>query len=763
MAGISVPIEFIAQFGKSLEGLNQFAQQAGEKVDAIESKFSGLTTVLGAVAGYFAVGKIIDGLERVTEEASQTEKATNSMVMALKSAGDYSEQNAATFKKLADELARTSRFDDDLILSQVRLAKQFNTTNKEASRLISAAVDLAAATGEDLPTAVQQLGQTLDGTVGRVGQLIPSLQNLTAEQLRAGAAIDVVAKRFQGFAQGELQTFDGAVIQAGKSFNDFLKAIGASIVQNKTVVELFNQLGAIVGEFTEFIKENKGALTDLVSGGIQLAVNSLGIFVQALGILDRAISDILAALEALGKGLYAIVKPALGLGSVTNVFKELKAAFTGYQSDLGSAKARSGVYDEITDKIAKVSVALERATGKNKEIAATTDAVAAGFDKQAASAKRFDQNIKTNFESLKKELESVGQTQLQTLDNTYKKHIKLLDDSKKIGFIKDQERVALLGKLQLKYEQDAAKLRQESYDKLVSQVNQLSKNPFSRIPGVNEVLPEGGSLGLSRDASLAGARTGGVINSVLNGAEGAKQLIGSAASAAGVALFGPAGEILGPIAQQLSQGPEKVKQMVTEFAKAIPDLVKNIIEAIPVVIEVLAEKLPDIIDALIDKLPEIVEHLIKALPRITVAFIAMIPRIIAALVAGTARMNGKLLEGAGKFVLKILEGALRFVGTIIEGAGKFVGALIKSITPGKNGTFFNMSGGGFGLGGDKGLLGGGLIRGVLKASNEPAAQQVQQSRPSGPNMIQIALNVGQRELANTIVDLKRLGYRLEPI
>jgi hypothetical protein len=762
MSAISVPIEFLAQFGKALSGLDDFTKSAGSKIDSIEKKFSGLSTVLGVVGGAFAVSKVIDGLQAITQEAGLAEAANNKMAMSLRAAGDYSEQNVRAFKDLAEELARTSRFDNDLIVGQVALAKQFNTTNKEAAKLIRAAVDLAAVTGDDLPSAVQQLGGTLDGTVGRVGKLIPSLQNLTAEQLRNGAAIDIVAKKYAGFAQNELRGYNGEVLQTSKSSDDLIKSLGEVFTKNEAVLIVIREVRKVFDDLQDIVKANTEEFGTFVRDGIIVTLESMGVLLQATDQVVRIFSIMVEQIKFVSRGLGAFGK--FVDGDIRDSLKAGRLAIDQYGKGMEQIGKNSETIDEITSRIAGITVELEKAGTANQFVLRTTQETAKGFDNQTAAAKRFDLSMKTGFESLAKSLEDVGATQLKTIENTYTKNIKLIEFAKDRGFINDVKRTELLGKLRIKYEEEAIKIRKESYDKLVSQVQQLSQNPFSKVVGDKEVPPEGGSLGISRDSSLGVARGLGAVQSILGGAEGARKMLGQVGSAVGTAFLGPAGQALGPIVEELSKGPDHVKAMVSQFLDALPVLIENLVRSIPVLIETLADKLPEIIERLAEKAPEIIEALIKALPKVIEKLALIGPRIGFILTVAMFRAVGKLLEGAGQFVGRILQGALQFVGRIIQGAGQFLKKLLDGITGG----LFKGGGGGFGLGGDKGLLGGGIVRGFLKGGASNGDDQIVSTsagrKSSGtPQTINVAVQISRKEIASTILDIKKLGYRLEPI
>lgn len=737
---VQVPIEFITQFGKALDGVDKFTKSVGKKVGGIENSFGQLKKVAGAFVAAFAVDKIVDGLQAVAAEASEAEKVTRELAMSLRASGDFSEQNVQAFQDLAAELAEVSRFEDDVILGTVKLAKSFNLTNQEAADLIRAATDLSAVTGDDLNSSVKALGQTFDGTAGRLAQVVPQLQGLTAEQLRNGEAVRVVAERYKGFAANELQDYDGALIQVGKASKQFQQSLGSILTQNEALLIVIQAVGEVFKDLKTFVDANKESIGVLIRDGLGLLIDSFGVTVQITDTVIRFFSILGAQLKLLAN-LFGSLGLALK-GDFMDAIDTAKGALAEYGDDMQAIGERSKAFDTVTQKIANVSVALEKSAVAQNEIAKSTDKVSKGFDKQTTAVKRFNTQLKSDFEALEKSLESVGATQATTIANVYKKNLALIDSAKKQGFITDVQREELLGKLKIKYTEENIKLQKESYDKLVAQVQQLQANPFSSALGDGEVPSRGGSLGLSDGQSRGLARGLGVAQNVLGGAEGAKAIAGQLATAAGTAFLGPAGAAFGPIIETLSQGPEKVKQLVDEFSKAIPVIIENVVLAIPVVIE-----------AIIDNLPKIIEALIK-----------MLPRLVGALAKGFLQLNAKLLEGAGKFVGKILEGAIKFVGQIIRGAGEFVKKILSKVTGGL-------------VGGKGGLFGGKIIKGFLKGGGDGGGVDFSSIQPSGRDLafgkagggsfgggqpMQVNVVVGNKQLAQAMFDVAKLGYRTAP-
>lgn len=787
---VTVPIDFLSRFEKSLDGLDAFANDVSKKTSKIGKDFDTMGKIFKVVGGLFVADKIVSGIKTVINASAEAEKSLHGMELALKLAGDFSEQSSRKFQELGKQIQRTSTFDDDLVLSQVAVAKQFGATNEETERLIKAAVDLAAATDGDLNKAVTLLGKSLDGTAGKLSETVPEVKALTAAQLAAGDAIDVVAKRFAGAGAASLETYSGALVNAENQFGGLLESLGDVITQNDSVIATIKEAGILFGNLAKIVDENRGSLGQLVTGGVLVFAKSLVVLLEiarevqlAFEILWRDIQQGFAQVATIP----AKLKNFITFNSKANaqINKDLEAFF---EDNDNKGLARIQVYDKLIMSIADFGAGVEKASEQVTELASEEEKLGQKVEKRRRSANLFADETKKEFEGLQKSLEFIGRNPFETLANKFANQMKLIDNAKQLGFINDAKRLELLNKLELQYQKDVAEEqkkideeREKKAAEFAQRLQEIVSNPVSAL--FSEDARKGRTTTLSEDQQVGVAGGLGAIQTVLGGKEGARKLLGSVGSAVGTAFLGPAGQALGPIVEALSQGPDAVRDMVRQFAQAIPDLIQAIIEALPVLIEELANQLPVIIERLVEKAPDIILALIKALPRVITALIVMVPRIIGAMIEGIPRFIGKLVEGAGQFIGKIveggaqfigkiLEGAVQFVGKIIEGAAQFVGKILEGpkLGPGGGGLIPGVNiipdsipliGGLFKSGGgDAGDLS--VSRQFSESARERAASQKSSasSAQAGNQVIQVNLQVGQSQLASAILDLNRLGYRL---
>ena len=68
----------------------------------------------------------------------------------------------------------------------------------------------------DLQSAARNVGRTVGGFAGELGEVIPELKDLTTEALQAGEGIDLLAEKFSGRAAADAKTFSGRIAQLSK-------------------------------------------------------------------------------------------------------------------------------------------------------------------------------------------------------------------------------------------------------------------------------------------------------------------------------------------------------------------------------------------------------------------------------------------------------------------------------------------------------------------------------------------------------------------
>jgi len=420
--------------GSSFKSLRKSALKS---VDSINKGFSGLAdsifSIKGAiagVAGFLAFRELAGAIDTVTKAASIQEDAINSLNTALKTSGDFSEEASLDIQRFASSLQQTSTVGDEVILNQVAIAKSFGATNEQAKDLVSAAVELSAATGKSLDSAVAQLGKTFSGLGGELSESLPAIRNLSKEALQAGGAIDLVLSRFGGSALAQTQTFSGSITQLQNTFVDLQEVIGSFITQNPAVVSAINTLNALFNELGKAIDGNEGVGQELLGGfiegmlnGIPKVINIVADLVDTFGLIVLGISPVVTAVNFLvqkvGTGIALIVQNFFTIASAiqTAVLAPINLAIQGLNK-LGA------VSDEVAQTFDNTFNAALADTKLN------LDATKAGFEDLFTggvddTTSQFFTDLTKGSVDASNSIRGLGKTAQDVIDKTFDKKFKV--------------------------------------------------------------------------------------------------------------------------------------------------------------------------------------------------------------------------------------------------------------------------------------------------------------------------------------------------
>ena len=253
------------------------AKQAKDQLAGVTGAISKMGKAVGiASAAYFGARGLISSFSSVIELAGIQEQAEKQLEIALG-------RTSKALLNQASALQKVTVFGDESTIQQQAFLASLGFTEEKIMNIIPVAMDLATATGMTLESAVRNTAKTFSGLAGELGELVPQLRDLTAEEMKAGDAVKVMAELFEGQATAQANTMAGALDQAGNAAGDLAEAIGeklSPLVEGlatnfaKTVTQLTN---LIQGEedlnFTVPLSESQIALMNF-----QKEIDSLSFF-----------------------------------------------------------------------------------------------------------------------------------------------------------------------------------------------------------------------------------------------------------------------------------------------------------------------------------------------------------------------------------------------------------------------------------------------------------------------------------------------------
>lgn len=205
------------------KGINK-AQKASKNLSKSVSSMvqglgkNGLVGALGAVglasSGLSAtLGSVVKIARKVSETINECTNAYKSQIIAERALDTAIQNNpfvtgesSKALKEFASEMQRVSNYGDEELIPMMANLVSLGRTESETMQIMSVAMDMSAGMGISLDSAITQLNATLNGSIGRLGQQNKELKGLTEEELKQGKAVEILGKKFKGFASATADT-----------------------------------------------------------------------------------------------------------------------------------------------------------------------------------------------------------------------------------------------------------------------------------------------------------------------------------------------------------------------------------------------------------------------------------------------------------------------------------------------------------------------------------------------------------------------------
>ncbi len=170
--------DLLIKIGADSYEFQQKVQSVQKSMGSLEKRLSSLGKSLsvGLTAPLTALGAV------ALSNANTQVQAESRLLNALKGREDAQRR----LLEQATELQSRTTLGDEVIIAQQAYLASLGLTEQQIRDTTEASVQLAAATGMSLDTAVKNLAKTYGGMTGRLGESIPQLKALTKEQLQNG-------------------------------------------------------------------------------------------------------------------------------------------------------------------------------------------------------------------------------------------------------------------------------------------------------------------------------------------------------------------------------------------------------------------------------------------------------------------------------------------------------------------------------------------------------------------------------------------------
>lgn len=476
-----------------------------------------------AIAGIFAARKFVDA-------ANKQEDAVNKLNASLARIGEFSSESSRSLQDFASEIQRTTVFGDEAIISQLALAQGFGATAAQSKEIVAAATDLSAALGIDLTAATRNIAKTLGGLTGELGEVIPELKSFTAEQLKSGAAIDIIREKFRGLAQSEIRTFSGATAQLSNSFGDLQEQLGFIITRNPLLIQVINSLRNGFDQLGSFIERNREAIIGFINQGI-------GVLVGTLIVLGNTIQAVGTTLIR-GLGLDRILEGFSNVSQGASIFGLTLDQFLGQSVRQISLLFQTFFNAVITGFNAVRSVALAASSGLNEVFKGLgldlgiTEGIAGQL---AISEQNFNEFSAKTRESL---AAVFGDGELATNVGGFTEEVRLLFENLRAGIVNQETGKTLFEELLSPLSPENLELARTSFQNFINSLKGSAGDGEEKIDEFSKSVKKSLQDGIGRSAANAFAAFGGAVASGQN-----------ALGAFGTAALQTFGQVLGQIGQ----------------------------------------------------------------------------------------------------------------------------------------------------------------------------------------------------------------------
>lgn len=381
------------------------SEKSGKSATASLAK-TGVAIGSVAVAAKAAAAVIKD----LTEAYKKQEKAETQLESAAKNNPLLSTASVKALKDYASELQGITVYgDEELIPFMAQLAAS-GRTQVEIMEIMSAATDMAASGQFTLDSAVRNLNKAYGGLSGELGEAIPEIKALTAEQLKNGGATKLMAERYKGIA-AETAAATGTQEQLNNAIGDLKEEFGAGFEKGIAPIRRF---------FTELIsgwanakrakREYEEGAAEARTGG-DLSVSGTTFAVDQIRKELELLKNVLNSQEAIGYGAKGL---RVSAEEYTQIIQERADAL---QKELDVMKGRELQARRMLEQ-----------SDKEREAKATISKLESDY---AEYIKQNKETLDKNIEQIKLKAEAEGREvdELEILNAKMQSYVSLIADS----------------------------------------------------------------------------------------------------------------------------------------------------------------------------------------------------------------------------------------------------------------------------------------------------------------------------------------------
>lgn len=224
------------------------------------------------------------------KSANDAEQSTRRLQIALKQAGQFSEENLKKLVDLSGRIQIDTGIDDDEIRKTQKYFVQMGFGADQIERLTEGAVGLSVAYDKDLNTSSEALSKAMLGNWSALEKMLPQLKTAGNESERNAMLNRILSDSYDLAKEGQTE-LGRAIIELTKYLKDFNEEVGKRIIP--WLIKLSDHLESALKEFNS------------LSDGTKTTIVAVGAVAAAIPPLLAVIANLRIAVAGMSAGFVA--------------------------------------------------------------------------------------------------------------------------------------------------------------------------------------------------------------------------------------------------------------------------------------------------------------------------------------------------------------------------------------------------------------------------------------------------------------------------
>lgn len=252
---MSVVVKIVSQFDPkgvrraegSLDGLTRSAKVAG--------------AAFAAAAAGIAVG-----LGKAVQAAAEDQKSFEQLAQSMRNLTGASDAFIGQMDKQIGRMSMASGIADDKLRPAFANLLRATGSVTLSQKGLTAAMDLAVATGRDLDSVSLAVGKALNGQTTALFKLLPGLRGVVDEGSSAEEILAAINSQVGGAAQANTQTFAGSLERMKVIFGEMVETVGGLLLPALT--RLADFLNTYLTTYFTYLSDTVGPAVSRMFGSI---------------------------------------------------------------------------------------------------------------------------------------------------------------------------------------------------------------------------------------------------------------------------------------------------------------------------------------------------------------------------------------------------------------------------------------------------------------------------------------------------------------